>query len=121
MDQLGKWEELLQYNKEMKFFNFGEEGNISMLDKHELTTVKDSEMHNYKFSILLMLHQNKFYKIINESVINENLNFKVDHFVHLLQTYENYPVDCTSLYIDTNLLNKNFFNFHIEEIIKFSY
>jgi hypothetical protein len=122
MVQLGKWEELVQYSnkKELKFYNFEIGGNISLLDKNELHLLNDDEFENGKFSIILMLHCNKFYKIISKSIEYIKLNEKVNRFINLLQKYENYPMECTPLYIETSLLNKKFLEYQIEEIIKYS-
>ena len=121
MVQLGKWEEvLLNKKKEMKFYSFGGEGNISLVDKKELGNFKECEINNTKFSIILMLHGGRFYKLVTNTVIDFNYTEKVTQFISLLQTYEKYPDDCTCLYIDTHLLNKNLFEFHIEEILKYS-
>jgi hypothetical protein len=94
--QLSKWEEFLRYNKELKYYKIGSDG-ICLLDKHEAISCD--------FSILLMIKGNEFYKIINKSELY-NDNQTVDKFINLLQTYENYPTEYYSLYIENTDIEK---------------
>jgi hypothetical protein len=120
MVQLNKWEELLKHSKEYKFYKFEKEGRISLFDQNDIENLKENEFNNFKYSIFLMQKKNKLYKVTtNESIAINDV--EVNNFVRLLQTYENYPDTCHSLFIDTSLLNKNFFNIDIEEMIKSSY
>jgi hypothetical protein len=118
MIQLAKWEELLIYhnNQNLKFYNFEKEGNVSLLNIKEIACINDSDFASGKFTILLIKHNNKFFKIITNPCAS-SLYDKVNKFVNLLQMYENYPPDCIDLYID----DKKFFELHLEEIIKCSY
>jgi hypothetical protein len=107
--QLGKWEELLKVGKEFKLYKIGEEGIVTLLDK--------CDIQESTFSILLVLHDGNFYKIVYQNVPSDCLN-KVDEFVTLLQRYENYPNELCQLSMETNILNKEMFRNAIEEIIK---
>jgi hypothetical protein len=100
--QLSKWEEFLKVNKELKFYRIGEEGIVTLVDRSD-------ELHTSTFSILLLLQNGKFYKIINQDVPKECLS-KVDEFIELLQKYENYPNELCQIYIDGNLLDKGILN-----------
>jgi hypothetical protein len=106
--QLSKWGELLK-SKEFKFYKIGEEGIVTLLDK--------SDVQESTFYIILMLHDGKFYKIVNQDVTSECLS-KVDEFVTLLQRYENYPVELCQIYFETNILNSELFRVAIEEAVK---
>jgi hypothetical protein len=145
MVQLQKWEEFLKISSrksfqskeiiesledrfsELKFFKFENSGNITLMDKSELTLFKENEFNHNTFSVILILHEGKLYKLIthndllSESEYSRTILSKVDRFIHLLQTYENYPKNCESMYIDTIMLNKNLFNYNMEDIIKYCY
>ena len=119
MVQLGKWEDFLHMKKRSKkIFNFGGQGQISLIDQTEISSYKESDFDNKIFSISLLLVGDKFLKIIfcNDKELNE----KVEKFIFLLQTYEKFPNEYISMYIDTNMLNKSFFEIQIEEIAKCS-
>ena len=103
--QLDKWEEFIRFNKEFKFYKFGREGAVTLLDREELTSLENS------FSFLLMVNDHKFFKIINKTELNIDDTTKVDKLINLLQTYENYPKQCYSLYIENSIHT-------LEEIIK---
>ena len=119
MVQLGKWEDfLMMKNGGTKFYNFGGQGQISLIDKSEFNSFKDSDFNQNKFSISLLLKGEKFLKIIFNN--DKELDDKVEKFILLLQTYEKFPSDYIALYIDTNMLNKSFFEIQIEEIAKCS-
>jgi len=50
-----------------------------------------------------MVYDHKFYKIINKTELYSDDTTKVDKFINLLQTYENYPKQCYSLYIENSI------------------
>jgi hypothetical protein len=119
MLQLGKWEDfLMRRSYGTKFYNFGGEGEISLIEKEEFENFKSSDFDKHKFSISLLLIGDKFLKVIFNT--DKNLEEKVEKFILLLQTYEKFPSQYISLNIDKELLNKEFFQIHIEEIAKCS-
>ena len=112
--QLNKWEELLNNDKEHKLYKFEKSGNLTLVDKNEASDV----VFNDAVSILLLLHENKFYKIFNN--FDNVITNKVNNFIQLLQTYRNYPLITESLYVDNQMITKNFIFNNLEEIFKYS-
>ena len=104
--QLSKWEELLKNDKMKKIYKFEESGNLIIIDYNENKDINTT--HKICFSnesfILLLFHKNKFYVIINSVYLNENteLNNKLNNFIYLLQTYENYPKEIEIINSDVN-------------------
>jgi hypothetical protein len=104
--QLSKWEELLKNDKMKKIYKFEESGNLIIIDYNEnkdINTTNKICFSNESF-ILLLFHKNKFYVIINSVYLNENteLNNKLNNFIYLLQTYENYPKEIEIINSDVN-------------------
>jgi hypothetical protein len=119
MLQLGKWEDfLLGRNVGTKFYNFGQEGQISLIEKDQIDNFKCSDFDNNNFSISLLLIGDKFFKVVFNN--NKNLDEKVEKFILLLQKYENFPSQYVSLFMDKQMWNKDFFQEQIEEMAKCS-
>lgn len=112
--QLEKWDELLKFGKEFKFFKFEKHGNLSLIDVAEF----QKKVLPVSFSTLLMLRENKFYRLINARQ-DTSIEDKVGRFVTFLQTYENYPTQLDSLYVNADKWNSVDYNpVDIDEILK---
>ncbi len=96
--QLSKWEQILKNDKKDKIFKFGNSGDLSIF---EYKAYESMFLQNEVF-VLLLLQQNKFYKIeyLNNSEVNSTIDNKIKKFIHIIQTYENYPKDIETVNID---------------------
>lgn len=108
--QLGKWEELLKFGKELKIFKFDFNGNLMLID---LAETDKNEILNNTFSLLFVVKDNKLFKLVNTDQPQQDTT-KVEKFVKILQTYDNYPTHQESIYLNCNLNND--FTFCLDNI-----
>jgi hypothetical protein len=122
--QLSKWEEFINL-KENKFFTFNNNYNISLLGINDLIDV----FFNEKIFVILVLHNNKLYKIYNGAFITSNfIEEKINNFINFLIIHNDYQNNIESFVCDKKLLLEENFkikskilleNNLLEEIIKY--
>jgi len=96
--QLAKWEELLKNDKKETIYKLDKTGNLSLID------INDKNKINIKENplVLLLFYGNKFYKILNSICLKneKTLNEKLNAFINLIQTYQNYPKEIEIIEFD---------------------
>ena len=116
--QLSKWEEF-NNQKENKLFIFNNNGNISLLGINDFIDV----IFNEKVSIVIVLHNNKIYKIYNGALmISSTIEEKINNFINFLKIYKNYPSIVESfVYVnEENIKLKTLLEYNLlEEIIRY--